>query len=490
MRLADLLADVEVDRITGPLDVEVREVVLDSRRAGPGTLFAAAPGAHHDGHDHADEAVARGAVAVLCERPLDVPVTRVEVGSVRRAVGPIAAAAQGHPSAALTVLGVTGTNGKTTVTHLLEAIAGAAGRRVGVVGTLGARVGTDAVPVGFTTPEAPDLQALLATMRDRRVDTVAMEVSSHALTLHRVDGTRFAAACFTNLTHDHLDFHGSMEAYLAAKARLFTPAFTGHAAVNVDDPHGPALVDRARRDGLEVATFGLGPEAEVSARAVEPGPEGTRLTLTLRATGEEYPARLALLGRINVANALAAAATALTVGFEPATVIDGLAAAATVPGRLERVDAGQAFTLLVDYAHTPDALAAVLGDARRIAAGGRVIAVFGCGGDRDRAKRPLMGAAAGAQADLVVLTTDNSRSEDPAAIADEVERGLRDGAARYEVVLDRRAAIARAVELAGPGDVVVVAGKGHESGQTAGDATTPFDDRVVAREVLEGAACA
>jgi UDP-N-acetylmuramoyl-L-alanyl-D-glutamate--2,6-diaminopimelate ligase len=238
-----------------------------------------------------------------------------------------------------------------------------------------------------------------------------------------------------------------------------------------------------------VTTFGFGAEADVSARAVEPGPDGTRLTLVLRG-GEQHDARLALLGRLNVVNALAAAATAGAAGFGPAEVLAGLAAAATVPGRLERVDAGQDFTLLVDYAHTPDALAAVLADARRIAGGARVIAVFGCGGDRDRAKRPLMGAAAGAQADIVVLTTDNPRSEDPAAIAAEVERGLRDGAARYEVVLDRRAAIARAVEVAAPGDVVVVAGKGHESGQTVGGTTTPFDDRVVARSLLGGATCA
>jgi UDP-N-acetylmuramoyl-L-alanyl-D-glutamate--2,6-diaminopimelate ligase len=489
MLLPDLLADVEVTRILGPDAPDVRTVVHDSRRVTPGALFAAVPGSTTDGHDHVDEAVRRGAVAVLVEHDVDVPVTRVVVDSVRRAVGPIAAAACGDPSAELRVLGVTGTNGKTTVTHLLEGIATADGRRTGVIGTLGARLDGAAVPVGFTTPEAPDLQLLLATMLEQGADTVAMEVSSHALAQYRVDGTRFAAACFTNLTHDHLDFHGSMDDYFAAKARLFTRAFTEAAAVDVDDPHGVDLEARAIGAGLAVTTYGLDAPADVTARDVVTGPGGTDFVLCLRAAGTEVPAHLELLGRVNVANALGAAATALIVGTDPAAIVAGLATTPAVPGRLERVDVGQDFTLLVDYAHTPDALATVLLDARRLAGTGRVIVVFGCGGDRDAEKRPLMGAVAAQHADLAVLTSDNSRSEDPRAIADAVLDGLHAGPARHVVELDRRAAIAVAVDAAASGDVVVVAGKGHETGQTVGGVTTPFDDRVVARELLEGAAC-
>jgi len=489
MLLPDLLADVEVIRILGPGDPDVRSVVHDSRRVTPGALFAAVPGASTDGHDHIDEAIRRGAVALLVEREVPTAVTRVLVESVRRAVGPIAAVANGRPSEALRVLGVTGTNGKTTVTHLLEGIGAAAGTSTGLIGTLGARVGGTAIPVGYTTPEAPDLQALLATMRDHGAGTVAMEVSSHALAQHRIDGTRFAAACFTNLTHDHLDFHGTMEAYFAAKARLFTRAFTDRAAIDVDDAHGVELEARATGAGLEVTTYGLGAAADVTARDVEVGPRGTDFMLCLRAAGLEVPAHLELLGRLNVANALGAAATALAAGTDPDAVVAGLATTAPVPGRLERVDAGQDFTLLVDFAHTPDALAAVLRDARALAGGARVIVVFGCGGDRDPAKRPLMGAVAGSRADLAVLTADNSRSEDPEVIAASVLEGLRDGPGRHVVELDRRAAIGLAIDAARPGDVVVVAGKGHESGQIAGGVTTPFDDRVVARELLEGASC-
>ncbi|MFM7616840.1 MAG: UDP-N-acetylmuramoyl-L-alanyl-D-glutamate--2,6-diaminopimelate ligase [Actinomycetes bacterium] len=487
MLLPDLLADVEVIRILGPGAPDVGSITHDSRRVTPGALFAAIPGANTDGHDHVDEAARRGAVALLVERPVAPDVSQVVVESVRHAVGPVAAAICGRPSESVRVLGVTGTNGKTTVVHLLESIATAAGARTGVIGTLGARIDGTQVPVGFTTPEAPDLQILLATMRDRGATTVAMEVSSHALAQHRVDGTRFAATCFTNLTHDHLDFHGSMDAYFAAKARLFTRAFTERAAIDVDDPYGVDLEARATGAGLEVTTFGLDGPADVTATEVVTGPRGTEFLLGLRGAGIEVPAHLELLGRVNVANALGAAATALAAGIEPSAIVAGLAATPPVPGRLERVDAGQDFTLLVDYAHTPDALATVLRDARALAGGARVIVVFGCGGDRDAAKRPVMGAVAGRHADLAVLTADNSRSEDPAAIAAAVLDGLRDAPAGHLVELDRRAAIALAIDAARSGDVVVVAGKGHESGQTVGGVTTPFDDRAVARELLEGA---
>jgi UDP-N-acetylmuramoyl-L-alanyl-D-glutamate--2,6-diaminopimelate ligase len=391
------------------------------------------------------------------------------------------------------VLGVTGTNGKTTTTYLLEAIARRAGERVGVVGTVGARVAgevVDPTPAGGrTTPEADDLQALLAHMRDARAAMVAMEVSSHALHQHRVDGVHFAAVCFTNLSREHLDYHGSLDAYFEAKAMLFSRARTGKAAINVDDPRGVELVRRAARQELDVWTYALDDTgADLGATGVAFGSTGTQATIIDRRGGAEARVVLPLVGSFNLANALAAAATARAAGYGFDAVAAGLGDPVVVPGRFERVDAGQPFAVLVDYAHTPDALGRLLAAARPLAArGGRVLCVFGCGGDRDPGKRPLMGAAVAAGADVAVVTSDNPRSEDPQAIADAVLAGLLPGLrdpGAVSVELDRRAAIAGALAGARPGDVVVIAGKGHETGQTIGDHTAPFDDRVVTREAL------
>jgi UDP-N-acetylmuramoyl-L-alanyl-D-glutamate--2,6-diaminopimelate ligase len=341
------------------------------------------------------------------------------------------------------------------------------------------------VPLDHTTPEATELQELLAQMRAAGVGTVAMEVSSHALEQHRIDGTWFEAVGFTNLTHDHLDFHGTIESYFEAKARLFQRDRTAAAAIGVDDHHGRELLRRARREGLPVVTYSFdASDADVVADAIELDRDSTRFTLRDRRSDVTVPIELALLGRFNVANALAAASIALIAGFDLDAVATGLCAPVIVPGRFERVDAGQPFTLLVDYAHTPDALATALAAARSLADGHRVIVVFGCGGDRDREKRPLMGRAAAAGADIAVLTSDNPRGEDPAAIADEVLDGLRSGRAEVVVELDRRAAIRSAVALAAPGDVIVIAGKGHEVDQTTDGVSVPFDDRVVARDEL------
>jgi UDP-N-acetylmuramoyl-L-alanyl-D-glutamate--2,6-diaminopimelate ligase len=480
-----LLDVADVLELTGDSHVAVESIAHDSRQTRPGALFCCIRGATTDGHDHAGDAVDRGAVALLVERRLTFAVTQARVAHVRSALGPLAARFHGEPSRAMRVLGVTGTNGKTTTTYLLEAIAAAAGERAGVIGTTGARIAGVDESLRFTTPEAPELQALLARMRDAGVATVAMEHSSHAHAYERVDGTRFAATCFTNLSHDHLDEHGTIDDYFAAKARLFTPAFTDAAAVNVDDGRGVPLAAQATAAGLRVLTFGTGAGAAVRATVGDLDAEGA--TLRLETPAGERGLRLALLGRFNVENALAAAATALVAGFDLDAVAAGLQAPLVVPGRLERVDAGQPFTVLVDYAHTPEALARLVAEARRLAPAGRVLVVFGCGGDRDSGKRPGMGRAA-AGADLAVLTTDNPRSEDPAAIAAAAEIGLRDRAARYVVELDRRAAIATALDEARDGDVVVIAGKGHEQGQDAGGVVTPFDDRVVAREELEARA--
>ncbi len=389
--------------------VQISSITMDSRTAVPGTLYCCVPGRRFDGHDFAVQAVAGGAVAVLSERRLDIGVPEVVVASVRSSLGPLAAALYGHPGRAMTMIGVTGTNGKTTTTHLLAEIFRAAGHEAAVIGTLG---GTR------TTPEAPELQARLAECRDRGVDTIAMEVSSHALAEHRTDGLVFDVATFTNLTQDHLDYHPDMTAYFEAKAQLFEPERALRAVVNRDDEWGRRLIAR-----LEAADGAVLPFSLEDAADLEIGPDDSRW----RWDGVELRVRLA--GRFNVSNALAAATTARALGVETRAIADGLAALASVKGRFERIDAGQPFTVLVDYAHTPDGLEQVLSAARELAAG-RVIVVFGCGGDRDRSKRPLMGAAASRLADLAVLTSDNPRSEDPERIIAEVAAGIT-GPARH-----------------------------------------------------------
>jgi UDP-N-acetylmuramoyl-L-alanyl-D-glutamate--2,6-diaminopimelate ligase len=389
----------------------------------------------------------------------------VVVDDTRGAMAPLAAAFYGRPSAAMTVVGVTGTAGKTTTTHLLASIFDTAGRPCGVLGTL---TGV------HTTPEAPELQRRLSAFRAEGKVAVAMEVSSHALEQRRVDGTRFAVAVFTNLGRDHLDFHGTPERYFAAKARLFDPALSDRGVANADDPHGHVLIDAAP---VPMTAFSM-----IDAVDLIVGPLSSRFRWRGR------PVSLPIGGRFNVANALAAATAASVAGVDDAAIADGLAASSPVPGRFEPVDAGQPFRVIVDFAHTPESLSSVLAAAREVARGGRVIVTFGCGGDRDPAKRPAMGAAAADAADVVVVTSDNPRSEDPAAIIGAVTSGI-PVAARARVVTepDRRSAIAGALAAAGPGDVVVIAGKGHETGQAFADRTVAFDDRAVARELLGAA---
>ena len=423
----------------------------------PGTLFCCVRGARSDGHDFAAAAVEAGAPALLVDHFLEVDVPQVLVDDVRPAMAGMAAALHGHPSQRMAVVGVTGTNGKTTTTHFLRSVLEAAGRRAAVIGTLsGVR----------TTPAAPELQAHLAELADEGFDAVAMEVSSHALVQHRVDGVRFAVAVFTNLSQDHLDFHGTMDDYFTAKASLFVPERADIAVVNADDPWGRRL--------LESATVPMRPYCLSEAVDLVADRRGSSFTW------EGQAVRLRLAGTVNVANALAAAAAARELGVDAAAVAEGLSSLESVPGRNEPVDRGQPFSVLVDYAHTPDALEKALTGAREMAGPGRVLVVFGCGGERDRAKRPLMGAVAARLADVAVLTDDNPRSEDPAAIIDEV----RAGAESLIVEPDRRAAIALALSQAGAGDVVVLAGKGHETTQVVGDETRPFDDRAVAAELL------
>lgn len=493
MQLQALLADIDVERVDGDQAVDVTSLTHDSRQVLPGALFVCIPGEHTDGHEHASSAVDAGAVALLVERSLglaDRGVAEVQVASTRVAVGPLAARFHDEPSAALRCLGVTGTNGKTTVCHLLESITSAAGERAGLIGTTGARIarpggGWDEVGLGHTTPEATELQALLARMRAEGVATVAMEVSSHALAQHRVDGTRFAAVCFTNLSHDHLDFHGDEASYFAAKLRLFTEGFASAAAVVIDDEHGAQVAARATTAGLDVIECSLTREgAAVHARDVLLTAHGATFTLVDRRADAEARVHTDLVGGHNVINALAAAATARAVATPFDAVVAGIEALPRVPGRLERIDGGQSFPVFVDYAHTPDALAHALDAARVVAGEGRVIVVFGCGGDRDHEKRPRMGEIATTKADAAIITSDNPRSERAEDIAEQVLAGAVTGS-DVSVELDRRAAIRGALERARPGDVVLVAGKGHETGQTTGDMTVPFDDREVARQELE-----
>ena len=466
MHLSELLGAVAdhpaLDGVIATLDhdVDLTDVVHDSRAVTRGSLFCCIVGAVHDGHDHAPDAVAAGAAALLVERPLNLGVPEISVRSVREAMGPVASAMAAEPSRSLAVVGVTGTNGKTTTTHLLAAIFGAAGMPCGMIGTLtGVR----------TTPEAPELQRELADMAGDGALAVAMEVSSHALDQHRVDGTRFAVAVFTNLSRDHLDHHGDMALYFQAKARLFDPSFTDKAVVNLDDPHGRLLFDAST---VPVVGYSLDDASDLQV-----GERGS--TFTWR--GVEV--HLDLVGRFNVSNALAAATAAAEMGIDVEHIASGLTSASPVAGRFERVEMGQPFLVAVDYAHTPDGLEQLLLAGRELVAGGRLIVVFGAGGDRDPSKRGPMGEVAGRLADVVIVTTDNPRHEDPAAIIDDVQRGI-EGTAHLLIEPDRASAIGEAIRTAGPGDVLLVAGKGHETTQTVGDTVAHFDDREVLRDSL------
>ncbi|MTV26166.1 UDP-N-acetylmuramoyl-L-alanyl-D-glutamate--2,6-diaminopimelate ligase [Nitriliruptoraceae bacterium ZYF776] len=470
-------------------DVEVLDVTHDSRQVRRGSLFCAVRGASADGHAHAPAAVDDGAVALLVEEQLPLAVPQVLVPSVRAAMGPAAAVVHGRPSEQLTVVGVTGTNGKTTSAYLLEAAFAAAGWGSGIVGTIATRIHGEVVPGVRTTPEGPDLQRLLRRMHDRGVDAAAIEVSSHGLALHRIDGTRVAVALFTNLTQDHLDFHGTMSDYFAAKARLFTPAFSDRGVVHLDGPWGRRLRDTAT---IPVVTFGVDDDADHQLRDVVTGVEGGRASVH-GPDGHVLEVRTRLPGRFNVANAVGAVLAATSAGVPVEDALLGVAASAGAPGRLEPVDAGQPFTVLVDYAHTPDAVAQVVATLRDLLRPhGRLHVVVGCGGDRDRGKRGPMGRAAAA-ADVLWLTSDNPRTEDPVAILDAIAAGARaavaDGApASIHLEVDRRDAIAAALAGAGEDDVVLIAGKGHETGQEFADRTVEFDDRVVAHELLAAGA--
>jgi UDP-N-acetylmuramoyl-L-alanyl-D-glutamate--2,6-diaminopimelate ligase len=474
MRLADVIPTAPA----AAADVEVGALAYDNRAVTPGTLFFCVPGFTRDGHDFAEEAIARGAVALVVERPLGTAVPEVEVKSVRAAMAPAAAAFYGDPTRELETVGVTGTNGKTTTAFLVRALLEAAGRQTGLLGTVKSVIGGREHEVVRTTPEAIDLQRTFREMLDHGDAACVMEVSSHALELRRADAIHFAAGIFTNLTQDHLDFHPTMEDYWGAKRRLFVEATPRHAVVNIDDPYGARLA--AELDAP--ITFALDdPAATYRATAVETGLTGSRFTVD----GPDGRIELTspLRGRFNVYNVLGALATVMALGVPLQTAAEAIATAGQVPGRFETVDEGQPFAVVVDYAHTPDSLENVLKTARTLTQA-RVLVVFGAGGDRDRAKRPLMGEIAKRLADRVIVTSDNPRSEDPDAIIDEILAGI-EARQNVEHDADRRRAIASAIASAEPGDVVVIAGKGHEQGQEFdGGRKIPFDDVSVARQAL------
>ena len=471
----------------------VAGVTHDSRAVVPGDLYAALPGFRTHGAEFVAQAADLGAVAVLTDhgglaraRVAGLPVLVAD--DPRAVLGAVASRVYGDPSRDLLVVGITGTNGKTTTSYLVDAGFRAAGHLTGVIGTVGTRVGDDMVPTARTTPEAPDVHALLAVMRERGVTAVTMEVSSHALRLGRVDGVRFAVAGFTNLSPDHLDFHTDMDDYLDAKAQLFTAARSDRAVVCVDDEWSARIIERARDEGLEVTTYAVGgAEADWCAGGVVAVPGGSVLR-GLGPAGVDVPLEVRLPGEFNVANALGALALLVEAGVEPLVAADGITACPGVPGRMERVpdpDRGRGLLAFVDYAHTPDAVERAIA-AAKIGARGTVTVVLGAGGDRDPHKRVAMGEAAARGAHRVIVTDDNPRSEDPAAIRRELMRGVMtvSGSTALDVG-DRRRAIGTAVALADDGDVVLVLGKGHEQGQEVAGTVTPFDDRLVLAEALE-----
>ena len=477
MELAGLIRALAPEEVVGSRDTDVRDLAYDARAVAPGALFFCVPGSLADGHDFAADAVAGGAVALVVERQLEVDVPQLVVGNVRAAMAVAADAFFGEPTRSLEVAGVTGTNGKTTTAFLLRSILEAAGRRPGLVGTVEWIVGGKSRSAPHTTPEAIDLQRLFREMLDAGDASAAVEASSHGSALRRLDRVRFDALVFTNLSQDHLDLHGSMEDYFEAKRRLFVGPLPPPAAVNVDDEWGRRLADE-----LEVAhrapfiTFGLGSGAEVRADGLQLDARGSRF----RAAGIEIETQLR--GGFNVENVLGAVAAGILLDIDEGAITAGVAAVTGVPGRFEAIDEGQPFAVIVDYAHTPDSLDIVLQAARDLGEG-KVIAVFGAGGDRDRGKRPLMGRIARDRADLAIVTSDNPRSEDPLAIIQDVLQGA---GMEVEIDPDRRSAIQRAIGVAEPGDVVVIAGKGHEQGQDIGGVVQPFDDREVVREALRG----
>ena len=485
MKLEALLANTETVLIDGSLDREIQSIAYDSRQVKPGAVFVALKGEKVDGAQYLDRAIENGAEAVISEQGVArSTATSVTVPDARAAMADLAAAFYGNPSHHLKVAGVTGTNGKTTTAFLLKHICDHAMLRAGLIGTVRYQIADEILPAARTTPESLDVHHLLWRMQNAGCKSVAMEVSSHALVQKRVRGVEFDVAIFTNLTQDHLDYHKTMEAYFEAKSLLFRglnrqKAKVGRGVINADDRFGAQLIQRYGSD-IPITTYGLGPRADFRASNIRIDFNGT--SYQLDAAGKSFLVRLPLIGNFNVYNSLAAIAGAHAMGVDVRASVLALANAAAVPGRLEAVPGQRNFKVFVDYAHTDDALVNVMKTLRELQPA-RLIVVFGCGGNRDRSKRPRMGAAVDQCADYAIVTSDNPRSEDPLSIIEDIKPGLRRG--NYEVVPDRREAIIRAVQLAQPRDILLIAGKGHENYQEFAHETVPFDDVTVARSALD-----
>ncbi len=473
--------------VSGSPDVEVKDIVFDSRQVRAGSLFVAFKGSHVDGHQFIPAAILKGATSVLCANaPANTSATVIQVADPLGALAAISIRFWDNPSRELRMVGITGTNGKTTTSFIIESIFREAGIPTGVMGTINYRFGNEAVPAPNTTPFASDLQRFLSQIVRGGGQACVMEVSSHALALGRVEGVEFDVGVFTNLTQDHLDFHKTLDAYGEAKTRLFSTldpdsrkTFPRVAVINMDDPWGGKMRSSSR---VPVLGYRLHGPADVYAKHIQSDANGSRFEI--HGPGVQFPVRLPLLGEYNVMNALASAAVGLSQKIAPDIIVKGLENIPAVPGRMEKVQAGQPFTVVVDYAHTDDALRQVLTALRRLKPR-KLITIFGCGGDRDRTKRPFMGEAAAALSDDVIVTSDNPRSEDPARITLDVEVGVRRVRTdHYRIIVDRKQAIAEGFQMAQEGDIVLIAGKGHENYQILADRTIPFDDRQVARELL------
>ena len=480
MLLSELVCAAEGTALECRGDCEIGGLYMDSRKAMRQGLFFCIPGARFDAHDFAPQAVANGAAALVVTRFLDQPVPQVRVGNVRAAMSRMAAHFYGHPEKEMKLVGITGTKGKTTTSYLVKAILEEAGYCVGLIGTTGNMIGPEYMKSEFTTPEPIDFFRTLRRMRDAGVTAVSMEVSAHAIEMGRLEGVKFEAGCYTNLSQDHLDLFGTMERYFECKKSFFTPKWVRNAAINADDDTSASIL---RDIAVPYSTFGICNGADLYARDIEITENGVRFKMKL-CNLWEYPVNLKLTGMFNVYNALAAAALGLIMGVEPLTITAALQKVRSVPGRAEVLDTHTPYKVILDYSHSPDALENILTAVRDFARG-RVISLFGCGGDRDRLKRPMMGEISGRLADYSILTSDNPRTEDPYEILKAVEEGIQRTDGQYEVIENRREAIRRALQMAQDGDIIVLAGKGHETYQEIMGVKRPFDEKVVVRELLK-----
>lgn len=479
MILRDLLKEVKVLRTEGSLDIHISEIHYDSRQVTPGSLFFCIEGYQADGHDYAAAAAEKGAAAVLLRKDIPLPegITKVFVESPRSVMGCVAANFYGNPSEKLLLFGVTGTNGKTTTTYMIKSILEQAGKKTGLIGTITNMIGNQMIPSERTTPESPDLQKLLSQMLQEDVDAAVMEVSSHSLELDRVNGCRFEVGIFTNLSQDHLDFHGTLEKYRSAKAKLFKQSSLS--IINVDDESGRMILNGQERRAF---TYGIYKPADIFARDIEIGADG--VSFNLHILGAKIPVNLSIPGIFSVYNALAAAASCYASGVSLNDIQAGLESIRGVPGRFELLNTGTDYSVILDYAHTPDGLENILKTARDITSG-RLVTLFGCGGDRDAAKRPIMGEVAGRYSDFCIITSDNPRSEEPMAIINDILPGIKKTDCPYEVIENRKQAIEFALRNARANDVIILAGKGHETYQLIKGQTIHFDEREIVAEILE-----